>query len=68
MFPLYLYVLCRTSCKIRESIEIKEKLALHGLMLYAFICDALYDFVSFIQFKKHVKHLWRSVTFGKVAG
>ena len=33
-----------------------------------FNCDALRDFVLFVQFKKHAKHPWRSVTFSKVAG
>ena len=32
------------------------------------LCDALRDFVTFVQFKKCEKHPWRSVTFGKVAG
>ena len=32
------------------------------------ICDALHDLVPFVQFKKHEKHPWRSVTFSKVAG
>ena len=31
-------------------------------------CDALRDFVPFVQFKKCEKHPWRSVTFNKVAG
>ena len=31
------------------------------------ICDALRDFVPFIQFKKRKKHTWRSVAFSKVA-
>ena len=30
--------------------------------------DVLCDLVSFVQFKKHEKHPWRSVTFSKVAG
>ena len=30
--------------------------------------DALRNFVPFVQFKKREKHLWRSVTFGEVAG
>ena len=30
------------------------------------ICDALRDLVPFMQFKKHEKHQWRSVTFSKV--
>ena len=29
-----------------------------------FWCDGLHDLVSFVQFKKREKHLWRSVTFG----
>ena len=29
---------------------------------------ALRDLVSFVQFKKHEKHTWRSVAFSKVAG
>ena len=33
-----------------------------------YICDALRDFVSFVQFKKLEKHPWRSVTFIKVSG
>ena len=32
------------------------------------ICDALHDFIPFVQFKKREKHPWRSVTFSKVAG
>ena len=32
------------------------------------ICDVLRDLVPFVQFKKHEKHLCRSVTFSKVAG
>ena len=31
-------------------------------------CDALRDFVPFVQFKKREKHPWRIVTFRKVAG
>ena len=30
------------------------------------ICDALRDLVPFMQFKKHEKHQWRSVTLSKV--
>ena len=33
---------------------------------YQFNCDALWDLVLFIQFKKANKHLWRSATFSKV--
>ena len=33
-----------------------------------FICDALRDLVSFVQFKKREKHPWRSDTLSKVAG
>ena len=29
------------------------------------LCDALRDFVSFVQFKKREKHPWRRVTFSK---
>ena len=32
------------------------------------ICDVLRDLVPFVQSKKHEKHLWKSVTFIKVAG
>ena len=32
------------------------------------ICDALHHLVSFVQFKKHEKHPWRSVNFSKVVG
>ena len=31
-------------------------------------CDVLRDSISFVQFKKHEKHPWRSVTFSKAAG
>ena len=31
-------------------------------------CDALRDFVPFVQFKQRVKHPWSSVNFSKVAG
>ena len=37
------------------------------LKWYFRICDALRDFVPFVQFKKREKHPWRSVTFSKVA-
>ena len=30
-------------------------------------CDALHNFVPFVQFKKRGKHPWMSVTFSKVA-
>ena len=30
-------------------------------------CDGLHDFVSFVQFKKHEKQPWRSISFSKVA-
>ena len=30
--------------------------------------DALRDLTPFVQFKKHEKHSWRSVTSSKVAG
>ena len=33
-----------------------------------FICDALSDLVSLVQFKKDKKHPSKSVTFSKVAG
>ena len=42
-----------------------------GYIMYVYklrICDALRDFVPFVQFKKREKHPWRSVTFNKVAG
>ena len=32
------------------------------------VCDALHDLVIFAQFKKRVKHPWKSVNFSKVAG
>ena len=28
-----------------------------------YVCDAMRDLVPFVQFKKHEKHPWRSVTF-----
>ena len=31
------------------------------------ICDVLRDLVSFVQFKKHEKQPWKSVTSSKVA-
>ena len=31
-------------------------------------CDVLRDLVPFVQFKKHEKQPWRSVTFSAVAG
>ena len=42
-----------------------------GYIMYVYklrICDALRDYVPFVQFKKREKHPWRSVTFNKVAG
>ena len=33
-----------------------------------FICEFLRNLVPFVQFKKHEKHSWRSVTFGKDPG
>ena len=35
---------------------------------FTYICDALRDFVPFVQFQKHEKHLRRSVTFITVEG
>ena len=32
------------------------------------ICNALRDFVPFVQFKKREEHPWRIVTFSKVSG
>ena len=32
------------------------------------MCDALRDFVPYVQFKKREKYLWRSATFSKAAG
>ena len=32
------------------------------------IRDALRDLVPYVEFKKHGKHPWRSVTLGKVIG
>ena len=32
------------------------------------ICDALCNLILFVQLKKCEKHLWRKVTFSKVAG
>ena len=29
------------------------------------ICDAMHDLISFLQFKKHERHSWRSITFSK---
>ena len=31
-------------------------------------CDALYNLVPFVQFKKCEKHPWRSLTFSKLSG
>ena len=31
-------------------------------------CDALRDFLPFVQFKKHEKHPWKNVTLCKIAG
>ena len=30
--------------------------------------DVLHDLLPFVQFKKHEKHPWKSVTFSKVTG
>ena len=38
------------------------------MLIYDIKCDALPDLVSFVQFKKHEKHPWKSVNFSKVAG
>ena len=32
------------------------------------VSGALRDLVPFVQFEKHEKHPWRSITFSKVAG
>ena len=39
-----------------------------GKKKYIFICGALRDLVSFVQFKKREKRPWRNVNFSKVAG
>ena len=38
------------------------------LKLMFYICDALRNLLSFVQFRKREKHPWRSVTFSKIAG
>ena len=38
---------------------------LKSMTAFQDICDALRDLVSFVQFKKHEKRRWRSVTFSK---
>ena len=38
------------------------------MLIYDIKCDALFDLVSFVQFKKREKHPWKSVNFSKVAG
>ena len=36
--------------------------------MYWLIWDALQDLIPFVKFKKLEKHLWKSVTFSKIAG
>ena len=49
---------------------VEKRYTLEGLILLILlnICDALYDLVPFVQFKKREKHPWSSVTFSKVTG
>ena len=39
-----------------------------NLNLLRMTCDALRDFVQFVQFKKREKHPWKSVNFSKLGG
>ena len=43
-------------------------IAVRSIYVLCLICSTLRDLVPFLQFKKHEKYSWRSVTFGKVAG
>ena len=44
-----------------------DKLIVYLHVNRIFICDVLRDLVPFVQFEKHEKHSWSSVTFGKDA-
>ena len=62
-----------SNINIFKAISLKQKRKSVTEVIYlSFIllkfCGALRDLVPFVQFKKHEKHPWRSVTFSKVAG
>ena len=46
----------------------RKKTSISQPLMRTSICGALRDLVLFAQFKKRVKHPWRSVNFSKVAG
>ena len=52
-----------------KKLRILYKDAKHALdsQVSMYICDALRDLAQFVQFKKHEKYPWRSVTFSKSA-
>ena len=49
----------------RFAIHFKLSLS---FLFVLYICNALRVLVPFLQFKKHEKHPWSSVTSSKVAG
>ena len=55
-------LLNRTKQK-HETLKIKAYEKIIWMIELGAICDALHDLVPFVQFKKHEKHPWRSVTF-----
>ena len=47
-------------------VKVSQNLKHLSLTIYiTSICDALRNLVSFAQFKKRKKHLWKNVTFSK---
>ena len=48
--------------------EIQSHLFVSFQNINTYICDALRDFIPFVQFKKREKQPWWSVAFRKVAG
>ena len=51
---------------LRRAPKYRVVFVFISLKSLCFICDAFRDLVSFVQFKKREKHLWKSITFSKI--
>ena len=61
-------VALNTSESISTYSETLKLRVLRASNVDSYICDAFHDLVPFAQFKKLGKHIWKCVTFIKVAG
>ena len=60
-----------TNLEFTKTLTTSKFIFISKVTRYLFIdaiCDTLRDLLLFVQFKKHEKLPWRSVSFSKVAG